>query len=417
MVIALAGLGVTAYVLLNPESIYSLDSAFAPLNDQANQLPNNFNIPQDIPKDTPPDPITPPPSPIGIRIIEAQIHVGGPSHLTIENIGNEPLMVHTIALGEEWVWTEEFYLPGRDRDKITLPNVTGTAGSAYLLQINGTTTTTKEQVSAQASIKLQDPVETSEALPPDSTVIYHYYADPIPSYAKEYARDAVSEATAAWESKNPNVKFYPTSSPQEADFYIQWVRDYGQQHVGWAYGSMLQIGLGDSACKDQWAPFSAVTLRQIVTHEIGHYLGLGHSPNINNVMYESTKLTYGQITEELTTSEYYRHFTGLCSRDQVTTYTIELTTSSPSERFDVYFVPSSESYYEAMKGESFTYFSDKGCFGKGQLSFEGTCENVPIGAGLLIINHQESRSLEKFTIRITPLDVERNYDIPLIPER
>ncbi len=122
---------------------------------------------------------------------------------------------------------------------------------------------------------------------------YFVYVDPIPEWA-DYASNVMYDATKYWEKIKPNLKFHVAKTPQEADFTVQWVRDFGQEHIGYAYNSeFVEVGLGDSNCQTQWKPYSSNHVAQIMKHEIGHILGYKHSDNPDSIMYPSIPSEYG----------------------------------------------------------------------------------------------------------------------------
>jgi len=139
---------------------------------------------------------------------------------------------------------------------------------------------------------------------------YYVYVDELPSWA-DYAAGVMYDSTKYWEEPNPELKFYVVDNPTDADFRVQWVKDFGgEQHVGYAYGKQfVEVGLGDSNCHGKWQPYSRNYVSQIMTHEIGHILGLDHSNDVNSIMYPTAiHLEYGIVEEEVTLTENYAHF-------------------------------------------------------------------------------------------------------------
>ena len=61
----------------------------------------------------------------------------------------------------------------------------------------------------------------------------NYYVDPLPNWAS-YAQGIIDDAILSWEEANPGLEFRKVSSPEQADFQIAWVKDFGGLHVGYA---------------------------------------------------------------------------------------------------------------------------------------------------------------------------------------
>jgi len=81
---------------------------------------------------------------------------------------------------------------------------------------------------------------------------YYVYVSELPSYAKDYAGNAVYDATEYWKKIFPKKQFFVADSPENADIMIQWVKDFtGMKHVGFQYQELIEVGLGDSNCWDQ----------------------------------------------------------------------------------------------------------------------------------------------------------------------
>ncbi len=130
---------------------------------------------------------------------------------------------------------------------------------------------------------------------------YNVYIDELPPWA-DYAENVMYESTKAWESANPDLKFYEASSPNYADFRVQWVKDFGGERVGYAYDSQLiEVGLGDSDCDGQWYPYSGHHVSEIMAHEIGHILGHEHDNDPSSIMYPiAQNLEYGLVEQKFT---------------------------------------------------------------------------------------------------------------------
>jgi len=195
-------------------------------------------------------------------------------------------------------------------------------------------------------------------------------------------------STTVWETANPGLEFIEVNSPQQADFQVFWVKEFGVEHVGYAFGSwFIEVGLGDSNCGNgMWQPYSEKYVSDIMTHEIGHVLGLGHDNDPNSIMYPiALNWEYGNVETNKTLTSNYGYFQPICTSKDLTTFNWHVSTDDPTYGFDVYFVPSIDEFNKWAAGESFSYFQSNGCSAVSMLSVGGTCEGVPKNSGLLVI--------------------------------
>ena len=120
---------------------------------------------------------------------------------------------------------------------------------------------------------------------------YYLYVDPPPDYVT-ITSDVIFDAAARWENANPDIKFNEAASLQQADVEIQWVKEYGQIAGEYRPGDhVILVALGDSNCLGKWQPYASSFATNIAQHELGHFLGLGHSDDLNNIMYPDRKST------------------------------------------------------------------------------------------------------------------------------
>jgi len=235
------------------------------------------------------------------------------------------------------------------------------------------------------------------------TTDHYVYVDPLPDFAPSYAGSLVSDATKAWSDANPNIKFWTAPSEQQADLYIQWIRDYGTNPVGETIsGQVIQIGLGDSHCGGKWQPFSSKTLYHIALHELGHFLGFEHSNDPNSIMYPSVNIEYGTVTIEQNLAPAYVWFVPICSTKQVTAYDYSVSINDPQYGVDIYFVPSQTESANTSSGNAFQYYAGDGCHAENYLSYADSCDGVGAGSGLLIMtDKQVTNDLTKVIVNLT----------------
>ena len=216
---------------------------------------------------------------------------------------------------------------------------------------------------------------------------WYYYVEPLPEYAS-YANNVMELSTTAWEDANDNLQFIEVSSPQQANFQVQWVKEFGVEHVGYAFGSwFIEVGLGDSNCgSGMWQPYSEAYTTDIMTHEIGHVLGFDHVNDPNSIMYPTAiNWEYGNVETRETLTTGYGFFQPICTSKDVTTFDWHVSSDDPTYGFDVYFVPSKNEFNNWIDGESFDYFDGDGCYAENMLSVGGTCEGLTQDSGLLVV--------------------------------
>jgi cell division septation protein DedD len=242
---------------------------------------------------------------------------------------------------------------------------------------------------------------------------WYYYVEPLPEYAS-YANNVMELSTTAWEDANDNLQFIEVSSPQQANFQVQWVKEFGVEHVGYAFGSwFIEVGLGDSNCgSGMWQPYSEAYTTDIMTHEIGHVLGFDHVNDPNSIMYPTAiNWEYGNVETRETLTTGYGFFQPICTSKDVTTFDWHVSSDDPTYGFDVYFVPSVNEFDNWVDGESFNYFVDNGCSAENMLSVGGTCKGVTQDSGLLIIMGDDaSEPLTEITLNFQENNFESILD-------
>ena len=98
----------------------------------------------------------------------------------------------------------------------------------------------------------------------------------------------------ASDGKKATVKFYTTGIKAEANVWVTWVvRSLGEGVLGHANlgKGVVEVAIGSYDCDGSFQLFDINTVEYIMTHELGHSLGFGHSDNPDKIMYPNIPYT------------------------------------------------------------------------------------------------------------------------------
>ena len=100
------------------------------------------------------------------------------------------------------------------------------------------------------------------------------------------------------DEKPVKIHFVVTKSKSEANLWVTWVvRDIGENVLGHANlgKGVIEVALGGYGCDGGFQLFDVNTVETIMTHELGHGIGLMHSTDRESIMYPTineTKYAY-----------------------------------------------------------------------------------------------------------------------------
>ena len=140
-------------------------------------------------------------------------------------------------------------------------------------------------------------VVTSE----EHQIIYYSFED-VPNVPdRQIPIDALKKAIDTWEKYNPNLEFIESKN---SNIEIKWQKYASSTHTGLAtcntvlFGILshciLDISIGAEDCNSNFVQNDENMVVNILMHEIGHAMGLGHTSEEDNLMYstESPEINY-----------------------------------------------------------------------------------------------------------------------------
>ena len=100
--------------------------------------------------------------------------------------------------------------------------------------------------------------------------------------------------TCLMTDRNHAIAFSKTNMKSDANVWVTWVvRSMGEGVLGHATlgKGVIEVAIGNYGCDGSFQLFDKETVEYVMTHELGHSLGLGHSSNPDNIMYSTVKWT------------------------------------------------------------------------------------------------------------------------------
>ncbi len=97
------------------------------------------------------------------------------------------------------------------------------------------------------------------------------------------------------DGQSVKIKFQLTNLKYEANVWVTWVvRNIGDGVLGHAHigKGVVEVTLGDYNCDGSFQLYDVNSVKTIMTHELGHSIGLVHVDEKNNIMYPSFTPSY-----------------------------------------------------------------------------------------------------------------------------
>lgn len=150
---------------------------------------------------------------------------------------------------------------------------------------------------AKAATKFPDP--TYEIINGTYIIQYKIYVNKQPSGLPLDHVGTFENSLRFWQAQDFNVNnqkakvdFSYTNMKHEANVWVTWVvRDLGEGVLGHAHlgKGVVEVVLGDYSCDGSFQLYDVKSVETIMTHELGHSVGLQHDNDPNSIMFPSFK--------------------------------------------------------------------------------------------------------------------------------
>ena len=141
-----------------------------------------------------------------------------------------------------------------------------------------------------------------EVVDDNAVIHYNVYVNQQPSGLPLDHVSTLKTAFRFWEAQtimygdqNTRVKINVVDTKKDANVWVTWVvRDLGEGVLGHAHvgKGVVEVALGDYACDGSFQLYDVATVLEIMTHELGHSVGLGHADDPDSIMYPTMTPSY-----------------------------------------------------------------------------------------------------------------------------
>lgn len=152
----------------------------------------------------------------------------------------------------------------------------------------------------KASSSFPDP--TYEIIDDTYIILYKVFINEQPTGLPLNHVNTLQNSLAFWEKQELNtnnekakIKFKITNQKHDANVWVTWVvRDIGQGVLGHAHlgKGVVEVTLGDYNCDGSFQLYDVKSVETIMTHELGHSIGLKHTEDQGNIMYPAYLPSY-----------------------------------------------------------------------------------------------------------------------------
>ena len=157
-----------------------------------------------------------------------------------------------------------------------------------------------EEEVKSASGKFPDPLY--EVVDDTYLIYYKVFINDQPTGLPLDHVSTLQDSFAFWEEqeltindKKARIDFEVIQNKHDANIWITWVvRDLGEGVLGHAHlgKGVVEVTLGDYSCDGSFQLYDVTSVKQIMTHELGHSIGLPHIDDPTNIMHSSMSPEY-----------------------------------------------------------------------------------------------------------------------------
>ncbi len=158
------------------------------------------------------------------------------------------------------------------------------------------------ETSKGLSPSIENLQQISNAVTSEERQIIYYSFEDVPNVPdRQIPINALKKAIDTWEKYNPNLEFIES---ENSNIEIKWQKYASSTHTGLAtcntvlFGifshCVLDISIGVEDCDSNFVQNDENMVVNILMHEIGHAMGLGHTSEEDHLMYstESPEINY-----------------------------------------------------------------------------------------------------------------------------